>query len=316
MTATRPWIVFELTPRCNLHCLYCCNPWTLGGQIPPGELETVVMADLMRKIAVEVNPLGITLSGGEPLVRADIMDLAAEAVKLFPDVSIATNGLLLTRSMAKDLAALGVRSVQISIPAATDDTFEELCGARALDRGLAGMAAASGAGLSVCAAFTLTALNAEQCSQVLEKAFAFGASSFQINRLARGGRAAAGWRELVPGRDQVCSAVSEVSSNGDLLGLQVFTGIPLEPCLWPAELLEGLTNEGCLCADAKWAIDPEGHLRPCEQSSLVLGNLLERDFDQLAEGPLARRFRREYRSPECLDCPRISTCRGGCRAMK
>lgn len=316
MSAARPWIVFEVTPRCNLRCLYCCNPWTLHGQTPPGELETEVMANLLRKIAAEVNPVGITFSGGEPLVRADLVELTAEAVKLFPDVSIATNGLLLTKSLAKELAALGVRSVQISMPAATDAVFEDMTGSKALDRVLAGMAAASAAGLSVCAAFTLTAINADQCSQVLEKAFAFGASSFQINRVARGGRAAADWRELVPGRDQLRSAVSEASANGDLLGLQVFTGIPLEPCLWPVELLDGLTNEGCLCAEAKWAVDPEGHLRPCEQSPLVLGNLLERDFDQLAEGPVARRFRREYRSPECLDCPRLSTCRGGCRATR
>jgi radical SAM protein with 4Fe4S-binding SPASM domain len=312
LPAAHPWFVLELTPACNLDCIYCCNPWTVDGRLPRvmdrGRLE-----NLLGRIASETKPSGITFSGGEPLLTHDLPALAAFASKLFPSVSVATNGILLTRDLARKLAGAGVTSFQVSIPASREETFEAQCGSRLLRSALAGLSAAAASGASVSAAFTLTSANARECPDALRLAFAFGASSFQINRLAFGGRASAAWDSLAPGAGQVADSVAGAVLRSREYGIPCYTGIPLEVCSWPDVLLEEGCNSGCLCARLKWAVDPAGMLRPCEQSPVILGDLSTGSFIDLASSRPAEEFRAWAPVEACTGCNREPGCHGGCR---
>ncbi|WP_018465427.1 GTP 3',8-cyclase MoaA [Calidithermus timidus] len=117
----------SVTPRCNLHCLYC-HP--LGWEMtePPG---TVTVEDV-RNFLEAMQLLGlesVRFTGGEPLVRKELPEMIAAARDLgIGDIAITTNGMLLRRK-AKELKAAGLRRINLSMDSVTPEVF------RAMTRG-------------------------------------------------------------------------------------------------------------------------------------------------------------------------------------
>ena len=110
MTTDRPTtLLAELTHRCPLHCPYCSNPLDLIRA--DAELGT----EDWKRVFTEARALGVLqlgLSGGEPMVRKDLEELAAHARSLGLDSTLVTSGLGLTRQRAERLRAVGLEHVQ------------------------------------------------------------------------------------------------------------------------------------------------------------------------------------------------------------
>src|ERR1700756_1001598 len=107
-------LVAEITHRCPLHCIYCSNPLELkrAGE----ELTTQDWLRVLKE-AHGVGVVQLHLSGGEPLVRADLEDLVEQARKLEFYTNLITSGAGLTPQRARKLAACGLDNVQLSIQA-------------------------------------------------------------------------------------------------------------------------------------------------------------------------------------------------------
>ena len=112
----KPYLVaLNLTSRCNLKCDHCYLDATtkIGGG--HDELTTEECFRLIDQIA-EVNRGSLlVITGGEPLVRPDILDIARHAVKHQFMVVFGTNGMLIDDAMAKEMVEIGVMGVGISI---------------------------------------------------------------------------------------------------------------------------------------------------------------------------------------------------------
>lgn len=258
-----------------------------------------------------LGPAGFTISGGEPSIRPDLADIVGRASATGARVILATNGTMLDSSMARTLAEAGLSGFQISVPAAWEETYQSICGRDLLHEAWRGIRCAAATGLAVSAVFTLCSLNAHETAGALQRCFAMGAGSFQLLRLARGGLADGSWASLAPTGRMMEEAVTAAAGLAESLGVEAYSGIPLEPCLHPVRL----QGAGCLGALVKWAVDPSGMLRPCEQSPQVLGGVLEQDPLALMSGDAAREFRSRVRGPECRACPRTG-CAGGCRMLR
>ena len=106
MTAERPTtLLAELTHRCPLHCPYCSNPLEMvraQGEMATGDWKRVFTQ------ARELGVLQLGLSGGEPMIRKDLEELAAHARGLGLYTTLVTSGLGLTRSRAERLRAAGL----------------------------------------------------------------------------------------------------------------------------------------------------------------------------------------------------------------
>ncbi|MBQ3967057.1 MAG: GTP 3',8-cyclase MoaA [Lachnospiraceae bacterium] len=143
------YLRISLTDRCNLRCRYC---------MPQGGVKSVPHADILRleeieKIVRIMAGLGVKkvrLTGGEPLIRKNVSDLAASIASVpgIETLSMTTNGILL-KDMAADLYASGVKSINISLDTLDEKTFEDLTGVPALKNVLAGIDAALLAGMDV-----------------------------------------------------------------------------------------------------------------------------------------------------------------------
>ncbi len=255
---------------------------------------------------------GVTVSGGEPCIRDDLARLVRTIARSIPEVHLASNGTLLDRESCRILSDSGLAAFQISIPAATPHAFSDLCGEGCVDSVLRGISAAASTGLPVSAALPLCSRNLAEAGDILKLAFASGASSLQIIPLAPGGRASGAWSELRPTPAMIRGALDAAMEKASACGIPVYTGIPLRGCVMGGSIPEGLVNTGCTGAGPKWAVDPWGMLRPCEQMPMLLGDFLGEDFGSIASSRAAQQFR--ALPGACRGCGEAAACRGGCRA--
>jgi Fe-coproporphyrin III synthase len=152
----KPVVVWTSTRRCNLHCAHCYTD-SLDRDYP-GELTTVQALGMVDELAEFGSPV-LLISGGEPLRRPDVMQVACHAVDRGMRVVLSTNGTLLTPEVALELRDIGLSYVGISIdgPPETHDRFR---GARgAFEASMRGIAACQSAGLKTGLRVTLTRAN-------------------------------------------------------------------------------------------------------------------------------------------------------------
>ena len=138
----------SVTDRCNIRCFYCMPAEDV--QFRPRE-ELLTFEEIVQFVRAVV-PLGVTklrLTGGEPLVRAELPTLVALLAEIdgIDDLALTTNGTLLAEQ-AEALAAAGLQRLNISLDALSEETFTRITRRRGLDRVLAGIAAAQAAGFA------------------------------------------------------------------------------------------------------------------------------------------------------------------------
>jgi len=172
----KPRLIFwELTKGCNLRCIHCRA--TATELSSPTDLSTQAARDIIDQIAEVSKPI-LVLSGGEPLFRSDIFQLARYGTDKGLRVALATNGTLVTKAVARMIVDSGVQRVAISldgIDAVTHDSFRGIPGA--FDAAIAGFRNLKNLGMSVQINTTIARHNAHQLPQVLELAKSLGADA-------------------------------------------------------------------------------------------------------------------------------------------
>jgi len=172
----KPRLVFwEVTKGCNLRCIHCRA--TATELMSPHDLPTRTALDIIQQIAASGNPI-LVLSGGEPLYRADIFQIAEYGNSLGLRVALATNGTLVTKDVAEKIKHSGIKRVSISLDgsdAATHDSFRGIPGA--FDAAVYGLRNLQDVGVSVQINTTIARHNAHQLPSVLELARRLGADA-------------------------------------------------------------------------------------------------------------------------------------------
>jgi len=139
----------SLTDRCNLRCAYCMPPEGLDWLPTP---EVLTGDEVVRLIRIGVETLGIRevrFTGGEPLLRRDLVSIIAATAALAPrpDISLTTNGIGLDRRAAA-LRDAGLDRINVSLDTLRPEVFRKLTRRDRLTDVLAGLAAAAAAGLT------------------------------------------------------------------------------------------------------------------------------------------------------------------------
>jgi cyclic pyranopterin phosphate synthase len=135
-------IRISLTPKCNLKCIYCHREGEVG---PAGELSKEEIAEILR-VAARFEIRSVKFTGGEPLLRPDIIDIIRSVPKTM-ESSMTTNGTLLLK-YAHDLKEAGMKRVNVSIDSINRKTYKAITGHDDLPKVLEGMKAAIDAGLT------------------------------------------------------------------------------------------------------------------------------------------------------------------------
>jgi 12,18-didecarboxysiroheme deacetylase len=161
----RPVIVWNVTRRCNLKCVHCYAQ--ASDQEFQNELSTAEGKQLIDDLADFGAPV-LLLSGGEPLMRKDLPELAEYAVEKGMRAVISTNGTLITSTMARTLKAIGLSYVGISLDGmeAVNDRFRGVAGAFKL--AMRGIENCQKAGIKVGLRFTINKANVDEIPKIFD----------------------------------------------------------------------------------------------------------------------------------------------------
>ena len=179
-------VAWEVTRSCNLACAHCRASAVHGPY--EGELSTAEALTLVDQIASFASPI-LILTGGEPLMRADVFDIAEHAVAAGLRTVMSPNGTLVTREVAARMKACGIARISVSIDfptAGEHDRFRGVPGA--YDGAVRGVRNAIAAGVEVQINSTITRLNVHHLAALLQLADDLGAVSFHPFMLVPTGR--------------------------------------------------------------------------------------------------------------------------------
>ena len=146
----------SITDRCNERCLYCM-PQELQEWLPRAEVLDYDEITRLVRVASELGVRKIRVTGGEPLVRRDVLTLFQQLGELpkITDIGVSTNGSLLSKAVgtgetvAKSLVRSGVRTANISLDTLNRELYRAITGRDLLSQTLDGIAAAKAAGFGL-----------------------------------------------------------------------------------------------------------------------------------------------------------------------
>lgn len=161
----RPVVVWNMTQRCNLKCVHCYAHAT--AEAPKDELSTEEGKRVIDDLAAFGAPV-MLFSGGEPLARKDLPELAEYAVQKGMRAVISTNGTLITPEIARTLKRIGLSYVGISLDGMQEvnDRFRGVPGA--FKKALAGIENCKAAGIKVGLRFTVNKANVDEIPKIFD----------------------------------------------------------------------------------------------------------------------------------------------------
>ena len=138
----------SITDRCNLQCRYCM-PQGIASKLPHKDILTYEEILRIIRVGVQLGISKVRITGGEPLVRRDAVDLLREIASMpgISDVSLTTNAVLLANHI-QEIKAAGIKRLNVSLDSLRPERFKEITGFDHFHRVWAGIMAAHEAGFS------------------------------------------------------------------------------------------------------------------------------------------------------------------------
>ncbi len=311
-------VAWETTRRCDLACRHCRAG--AGPVAPAGELTPAEGLRLIKALAALPIQL-LILTGGEPMRRPDIHELARAAAAGGIRVVMAPCGLLLDDAAATRLMAAGVAAVSLSLDAATaaeHDAFRGVPGA--FDAALRGLRCARNAGLGVQINTTVCRLNMAQLPAILDLAEREGAATLDCFFLVPTGRGRA-LKDLSLDADQTEQILQWIAATDGTRAIRVKTTCAPQMARVRAQrgarAPAGVPAGGCLAGRGFLFVAHDGGAQPCGFLDLPCGNVRAFDFDLrallAASADLRRLGALEDIGGKCGICEFLPIC-GGCRA--
>ncbi|MDG5977139.1 radical SAM domain-containing protein [Hydrogenophaga taeniospiralis CCUG 15921] len=328
-----PVVIWNLIRRCNLTCKHCyalSADHEYAGELSWNEVVTVM--DDLKAFRVPV----LILSGGEPLMRPDIFDIAHRARAMGFYTGLSTNGTLIDAPMADRIAATGFDYVGISLDGLreTHDKFRRLEGA--FDRSLAAVRLLRARGVKVGLRYTMTALNAHDFAPLLGLMRTEQVDKFYFSHLNYAGRgnihrgqdaqhlATREALDLLFARawDAACQCLDEeyVTGNNDADGPYLLQWVQARFPRWADALRERLVAWGGNSSGVNVAnIDNLGHVHPDTMWwHHTIGDLRQRPFSQIwsdTNEPLMAGLKAFPRPVQgrCASCQHFALCGGNTR---
>ncbi len=318
-------VAWEITRRCNLRCVHCRA--SSENTVYAEELDTKKCFEILDQIKNEGDPV-IILTGGEPLLREDIFDLAQYGTGLGLRMVMATNGCLLNDSMINRIKSSGIKRVSISIDSADENKHDEFRNMPGAFRGAVnGAALLREAGVDFQINTTVTRHNVHEIRDIMDLAVHQGAAAHHLFLLVPTGRA----REMASQeidaleyerllywfyqmRDEVPLHLKATCSPQYYRILRQEARRKNEKVDFKTYGLDAVTR-GCLAGTGFCFISSTGIVQPCGYLELKCGDLNESSFGKVWHSSQVFNQLRDFSlyKGKCGRCEFIKVC-GGCRA--
>ena len=313
---TQESFVFELTQRCNHDCLHCYNAWKNPVEYPTGELGTDETLAMLGKLLDETSAALVSLSGGEPMLRADFFEIVDYLNGRAVAVNLITNGSLLDESAVARLSPERISIFELPLLSSDREIHDRLSGrVGAFDDATMAVAELKAAAQRVVCVFVATKLNLPTWREAAEVAVALGADGIMFNRFNPGGTGGRNVELLQASPEELADALAIADEIAAEYELPISCSIAMPPCLFDTSRYPNLTFGFCAAGTerAYYTLDPLGNIRPCNHSTTILGNIREAGFWRMADSAAMKDFM-AARPDFCAGCKLAEQCLGGCKA--
>lgn len=318
-------VAWETTRNCNLACIHCRASATRGPY--SDELDRAEAFRLLDQIAAVGRPI-IILTGGEPLLRADIFDIARYGTARGLRMVMAVNGTLVTPVVVEKMAAAGIQRVSVSLDGAdpaSHDSFRKVDGA--FEETLKGIQLLKEGGLEFQINTTITRTNLDQIPKIHELAANLGAVAHHIFLLVPTGRGkyivdqeinAAEYEKTLnwfyDQRDKTPMQLKATCAPHYYRILRQRARADGKPVTFQTHGLDAVTR-GCLGGIGFCFISHRGIVQPCGYLDLNCGDVRQTSFVDIWHHSRLFSSLRNYNNlkGKCGICEFKQVC-GGCRA--
>ena len=316
------FIQWHLTERCNLRCTHCYQTGPRTEELSLTEICLVLdeIIDMLEAWSetyqLEFSP-SLNITGGEPFLRKDLFEILDEISTAGFAIFLLTNGTLVDKEKAEQLARLGINGVQVSIEG-PEDIHDSIRGKGSFAASCKGVSHLVKAGLKVTLNATLSEINAEKFQNMIDIATGLGVQKLGFSRLVPSGRGLDLVNRMIS-REGV-KEIYESIFGLDTGDLKIVTGDPVA-----SQMRNGIekvddcgpiATGGCAAGVSGLTILPDGTVIPCRRLPIPLGNVREDSLREIwANSEILEQLRdRSQYKEKCGSCERWAVCRG-CRAI-
>ena len=322
------WIAWEITRRCNFGCVHCRSASELEAKGHP-DFSFAEAKRILADIRSYANPV-VVLSGGEPLLREEVFDIAAHGTKLGLRMCLATNGSLVTSEVCRNMQATGIKMVSLSLDgasAAVHDDFRRQSGA--FDGVMQAIELFKEHKIPFLINSSFTKRNQEEAARLYPLVKKLGATAWYLFMIVPTGRGEEIMDELIP-PDEYEAMLNwhyEMEKEEDELLMRPtcapqYYRLVLQRAKADGEGFKRRSlsfstggSKGCLAGQLICLIDVDANVLPCSYFPKAAGNIREQSFKDIWENaPLFQEMRdfKAYKG-SCGHCEYLNVC-GGCRA--
>lgn len=307
-------LAIELTSRCNQRCSYCYNAWREDNGRSVGALPGDELVALVDRALGEVHFEHVTLTGGEPLARADLYRVLDVCTRHGVTIQMISNGAIVGEEQARRLATYPISFIQVTLNGPTAALHNEHVGGDHHAATLAGIRLLVAHGVRVVGCVVVTRKNAALVGEVLDQFRELGVTTVALSRFSPAGYAASHVAALLPSRSEVMTALSQAQERASA-GMDIQVTMPIPPCVVEHADYPNIRFGECPIGTEmqEFALGPRGELRSCTLHGESLGDARTTSLAVLVEQPAVRGYRDV--TPEfCAPCPHRTRCIGGCGA--
>ena len=322
------WIAWEITRRCNLRCVHCRSSSQLEVEGHP-DFSLDEAKRVLDDIHSYASPV-VVLSGGEPLLRPDVFDIARYGTALGLRMCLATNGSLVTADTCRQITESGIRMVSLSLDgstAAVHDDFRNQPGA--FDGVMNAIRLFNAHNIDFLVNSSFTKRNQDEAPKIHQLVKSLGATAWYLFMIVPTGRGEEIMAELIP-PDEYEAMLNwhyDMEKEEDELLVRPtcapqYYRVVLQRAKQEGERFKRRTlkfstggSKGCLAGQLICMIDVDGNVLPCSYFPLPAGNIRTQSFREIWEqSPLFLEMRdfAGYKD-HCGRCEYLNVC-GGCRA--
>jgi len=322
------WIAWEITRRCNLKCVHCRSSSGLEAKGHPD-----FTLDEAKRVLDDIASYGkpvVVLSGGEPLLRPDVFDIAQYGTGLGLRMCLATNGTLVTQEICDKIKGAGIKMVSLSLDGASaevHDNFRNQPGA--FDGTLNAAKLFKENSISFLINSSFTKRNQDEIPKIYHLAKELGATAWYMFMIVPTGRGEDIMDELIAPEDYEKLLVWHYEMEKGEKDILVrptcapnYYRVVLQQAKEKGDDYERRTlqfstggSKGCLAGQLISLIDVDGNVLPCSYFPMAAGNIREKSFKDIWEKSELFHDLRNFKAYKgrCGSCEYVNVC-GGCRA--
>jgi len=311
-------IHWEIISGCDHNCIFCYNPWREQNYpFPSNDLSVKEIKKIVDDVSKKVRLNSVTISGGEPFIHPNIVEIISMFLIFDCKIEITTNGSIINKSVLNSLLKNDILCT-ISFHSCNKKLFERISQTKdSFDKVVQNIKTLLANDISILINITLNKINLETLQQTLFFLHNIGIKRINLTRVTPRSKKKI-FLEL--DTNDIAKLLNILESFEKETGIFVRLNSAVPYCISESDkiidkdLFKKYTTSRCISLIKSFSISPSGFVKPCADSTVNLGDLKKEKIEDVIER-ISQNYNDIVRTPlKCLNCTNFpSICSGGCR---